>query len=81
MIVQEFGVNIDTDIEPTKKDYIDALNLFLIENFSNGGNAVLLIDEAQNLSRDVLEQLRMISNLETEREKLIQIVLNRSTGT
>ncbi len=75
VIVQEFGVNIDKDKEITKKDYIDALNLFLIENFSNGGNTVLLIDEAQNLSRDVLEQLRMISNLETEKEKLIQIVL------
>jgi len=75
VIVQEFGVDIDTDKEATKKDYIDALNLFLIDNFSNGGNAVLLIDEAQNLSRDVLEQLRMLSNLETEREKLIQIVL------
>jgi general secretion pathway protein A len=77
LIVQEFGVNIDTDPgrEITKKDYVDALNRFLLQNFSNGGNAVLLIDEAQNLSRDVLEQLRMLSNLETEREKLIQIVL------
>ena len=75
LIVQEFGVNIDPGKDTSKKDYIDALNLFLLENFSNGGNAVLLIDEAQNLSRDVLEQLRMLSNLETEREKLIQIVL------
>ncbi len=77
LIVQEFGVDIDTepDREITKKDYVDALNRFLLTNFSNGGNAVLLIDEAQNLSRDVLEQLRMLSNLETEREKLIQIVL------
>ena len=75
LIVQEFDVDIDPDREASKKDYIDALNLFLLENFSNGGNAVLLIDEAQNLSRDVLEQLRMLSNLETEREKLIQIVL------
>ena len=75
LIVEEFGVDIEQDRECTKKDYIDALNRFLLENFSNGGNAVLLIDEAQNLSRDVLEQLRMLSNLETEREKLIQIVL------
>jgi general secretion pathway protein A len=77
LIVQEFGVDIatDADREITKKDYVDALNRFLLQNFSNGGNAVLLIDEAQNLSRDVLEQLRMLSNLETEREKLIQIVL------
>ncbi|NLD36349.1 MAG: AAA family ATPase [Desulfatiglans sp.] len=77
LIVEEFGVGINTgnNREITKKDYVDALNSFLLENFSNGGNAVLLIDEAQNLSRDVLEQLRMLSNLETEREKLIQIVL------
>ncbi len=75
LIVQEFGVDIDSDRKASKKDYIDALNLFLLENFGKGGNAVLLIDEAQNLSRDVLEQLRMLSNLETEREKLIQIVL------
>ncbi|MBN1908014.1 MAG: AAA family ATPase [Deltaproteobacteria bacterium] len=77
LIVQEFGVDIDTNAgrEITKKDYVDALNRFLLTNFSNGGNAVLLIDEAQNLSREVLEQLRMLSNLETEREKLIQIVL------
>ncbi len=75
LIVEEFGVSIEPDRECTKKDYIDALNKFLLDNFSNDGNAVLLIDEAQNLSRDVLEQLRMLSNLETEREKLIQIVL------
>lgn len=61
--------------EKTKKRYIDALNAFLLQCFTAGKNVVLLIDEAQNLSRDVLEQLRMLSNLETEREKLIQIVL------
>jgi len=59
----------------SKKDYIDALNHFLLKTFSSGGNAVLLIDEAQNLSHTVLEQIRMLSNLETEKEKLIQIVL------
>lgn len=75
LIIEEFDINLNTDKTTTKKEYIDAINRFLIENFSKGGNAVLIIDEAQNLSRDVLEQLRMISNLETEREKLIQIVL------
>jgi len=74
LIVQEFEIKVATGTE-TKKEYIDALNNFLLENYSNGGNAALLIDEAQNLSRDVLEQLRMLSNLETEKEKLIQIVL------
>ncbi len=75
LILQEFSVNIDPGRVVSIKDHVDALNRFLLENFSNGGNAVLLIDEAQNLSRDVLEQLRMLSNLETEREKLLQIVL------
>jgi general secretion pathway protein A len=73
-INQEFGIELDSGVEG-KKDYIDRLNRFLLKNFSSGGRAVLLIDEAQNLSHTVLEQIRMLSNLETEREKLIQIVL------
>ncbi len=73
-INQEFGIEMPPDTE-SKKDYLDALNHFLLDNFSKGGNAVLLIDEAQNLSHPVLEQIRMLSNLETEKEKLIQIIL------
>ncbi|MGD8985464.1 MAG: AAA family ATPase [Desulfobacteraceae bacterium] len=73
-INQEFGIEVDSGAE-SKKDYIDKLNRFLLQNFSHGGKAVLLVDEAQNLSHTVLEQIRMLSNLETEREKLIQIVL------
>lgn len=52
-----------------------SLNEFLISENGEDRTVVLVIDEAQNLSRDVLEQVRLISNLETEREKLIQIVL------
>ena len=52
-----------------------ALNSFLLENFTAGKNAVLLIDESQNLPLTTLEQIRMLSNLETEKEKLLQIVL------
>jgi general secretion pathway protein A len=70
-INQEFGL----ETGGTKRDQIDRLNHFLLENFRRGGNAVLLVDEAQNLSPLVLEQIRMLSNLETEREKLIQIAL------
>jgi general secretion pathway protein A len=71
---QEFDLRMGP--EPlSKKDYVDRLNQFLLKNFGRGGNAVLLVDEAQNLSHAVLEQIRMLSNLETEREKLIQIVL------
>jgi general secretion pathway protein A len=73
-INHEFGIEMGSGAE-TKKDYIDALNQFLLENFSSGGNALLLLDEAQNLSHTVLEQIRMLSNLETEKDKLIQVVL------
>jgi type II secretory pathway predicted ATPase ExeA len=54
---------------------IQALNAFLIEQLRRGGTGVLLIDEAQNLAPDVLENLRLLSNLETSTEKLLQIVL------
>jgi type II secretory pathway predicted ATPase ExeA len=54
---------------------IQALNAFLIEQLRQGGTGVLLIDEAQNLEPDVLENLRLLSNLETSTEKLLQIVL------
>jgi general secretion pathway protein A len=59
----------------TKKERIDALNKLLIYLLSHGKKAVLIIDEAQNLSIPVLEQIRMLSNLETEKEKLLQIIL------
>src|SRR5262245_4700410 len=54
---------------------IQALNQFLIDQLARGGTAVLLIDEAQNLAEGVLENLRLLSNLETATEKLLQIVL------
>ena len=55
--------------------YLDALNRFLLDQNILGKTVVLVIDEAQNLKPEVLEQVRMISNLETERDKLIQIIL------
>jgi general secretion pathway protein A len=55
--------------------YLDALNRFLLEQNSAGRTVILVIDEAQNLGTELLEQVRMISNLETERDKLIQIIL------
>jgi len=73
-ILTEFGIRIRKDAK-TKKAYIDALNKFLLKNYAAGKTAVILIDEAQNLSYGVLEQLRMLSNLETEQEKLLQIIL------
>ena len=71
-ICREFGVEAG---EQTRFGYLDALNLFLIEQNGAGRTVLLVIDEAQNLEPEVLEQVRMISNLETERDKLIQIIL------
>ena len=71
-ILQDFGCPSNGK---SKKERIDALNKFLIQQLSQGKNAVLIIDEAQNLSAPVLEQIRMLSNLETEKEKMLQIVM------
>ena len=59
----------------SKKSLVDALHRFLLETRAANRNVVLLIDEAQDLTPEVLEQIRLISNLETDTEKLIQIVL------
>jgi general secretion pathway protein A len=72
VILQDFGF---PSRGRSKKDRMDALNLSLVERLSQGENAVLIIDEAQNLSVPVLEQIRMLSNLETEKEKILQIIL------
>ncbi len=57
------------------KDLIDTLNGFLMQKRTEGKKVILLIDEAQNLSMDILEQLRLLSNLETNTSKLLQIIL------
>jgi len=61
--------------DPTLKDHVDALNEYLLRTHAAGFNNVLIIDEAQNLSIDVLEQLRLLTNLETNERKLLQITL------
>jgi general secretion pathway protein A len=71
-INREFGI---FSASSETRELHQALNEFLLHENSANRTVVLVIDEAQNLSRDVLEQVRLISNLETEREKLIQIVL------
>ena len=60
---------------PTVKDFIDPLNSYLLRTHAADQNNVLIIDEAQNLSADVLEQLRLLTNLETNQRKLLQIIL------
>jgi len=72
-IFKEFGIE-DRDYS-TKSEYLSALNDFLLEEMEQNRNVVLMIDEAQNLGVQVLEDLRLISNLETSKKKLIQIVL------
>jgi general secretion pathway protein A len=68
----EFGLPSRTT---SKKQLTDTLNRFLLAQKADGGRAVVIVDEAQNLDREVLEQLRLLSNLETETEKLMQIIL------
>jgi len=71
-INDEFGIKYDAD---NTKDLIDKLNAFLMHNKAVNKRVLILIDEAQNLSNTVLEQLRLLSNLETTKEKLLQIIL------
>ncbi|MBI2370641.1 MAG: AAA family ATPase [Deltaproteobacteria bacterium] len=71
-ILQDFGVPSRAQ---SKKGLIDDLNGFLLGQLGSGSPAVLIVDEAQDLSLPVLEQLRILSNLETTKEKLLQIVL------
>lgn len=59
----------------TLKNLTDKLHRFLLENHAKGRKTVLLIDEAQHLDFDVLEQIRLLTNLETNSEKLLQIIL------
>ncbi len=61
--------------ESTKSQILMRLNQWLLERYQQGETAVLIVDEAQNLSEDVLEEIRMLTNLETATEKLLQIVL------
>ncbi|HEV7914392.1 MAG TPA: AAA family ATPase [Albitalea sp.] len=76
-ICEEFRIPYEHDGPgvPTAKDYVDALNQYLLTTHAVGQNNVLIIDEAQNLSADVLEQLRLLTNLETAERKLLQIIL------
>jgi general secretion pathway protein A len=72
------AINDDFGLETHGKDKIQLLKelaAFLIDQFSNNKKSVLIIDEAQNLSPDLLEEIRLLSNLETDKAKLLQIIL------
>jgi general secretion pathway protein A len=71
-IVKDFGINPG---KKTKLDMVFELNNFLLRESTAGNNLVLIIDEAQNLKPNLLEQIRLLSNLETEKDKLLQVIL------
>lgn len=72
-LLTEFGVSVPA--EGSRKDLLDRLNQFLLAQLALGKSCVAIFDEAQHLSSEFLEQIRVLSNLETDQEKLIQIVL------
>ena len=72
-INRELGIPSDTS---NNSGPLDALNRFLLQENTEGRTVVLAIDEAQDLETPVLEQIRLISNLETDQKKLIQIILS-----
>ncbi|HWL15841.1 MAG TPA: AAA family ATPase, partial [Opitutus sp.] len=65
----------ETKFARTQNDLVAQMNRVLLERIDRGRDIVLIIDEAQNLKFDVLEQIRLLSNLETDKQKLLQIVL------
>jgi type II secretory pathway predicted ATPase ExeA len=73
-ICEELGICYPEGAHGTKV-YVDALNNYLLESFGKGRKAVLIIEEAQNLSSDLLEQVRLLTNLETNESKLLQIIM------
>ena len=71
-ILTEFGFK---PFNKRKVELLDMLNMFLIEQYSNGKKVLLIVDEAQNLSRKVLEEIRLLSGIETHKEKVLRIIL------
>jgi len=73
-ICDELGVNYQEHTTSIKV-FVDAINHFLLDTHAKGKKTVLIIDEAQNLSTDVLEQIRLLTNLETNKQKLLQVIM------
>ena len=71
-VLTEFGFK---PFNKRKVELLDMLNMFLIEQYTNGKKVVLVVDEAQNLTTKVLEEIRMISGIETHKEKVLRIIL------
>jgi general secretion pathway protein A len=73
-ICAEFGIACPSG-NTSVKVFVDCINTYLLDAHARGRHTVLIIDEAQNLSADVLEQMRLLTNLETNQRKLLQIIL------
>lgn len=71
-ILNDFGIPVKGR---DRLAYVEQLNEFLLEQLKEGNNVALIIDEAQDLEPEVLEQIRLLNNLETDQHKLLQIVL------
>jgi general secretion pathway protein A len=73
-VCEELRLDID-DRRGSSKALVDALNGFLLQAYADGQRVVLIVDEAQDLSVDALEQVRLLTNLETDTQKLLQVIL------
>jgi general secretion pathway protein A len=74
-LCEELGMGAADSADGSAKDVVDLLNRYLLRAHAQGRRVVLIVDEAQNLAPDVLEQIRLLTNLETETQKLLQIIL------
>jgi general secretion pathway protein A len=74
-ICEELGIAVEPRSEGSLKDLVDLLSIHLLKAHAEGKRIVLVVDEAQNLAPEVLEQVRLLTNLETETQKLLQIIL------
>jgi len=74
-ICEELGIGVPDSATGSLKDLVDILSHFLLRAHGAGKRVVLVVDEAQNLAPDVLEQVRLLTNLETNTQKLLQIIL------
>ena len=74
-LCEELGILVPDSAETSVKDLIDILNRYLLRAHSEGRRVVLVVDEAQTLAPELLEQVRLLTNLETETQKLLQIIL------
>jgi len=74
-ICEELGIGVPDAAAGSRKDLVDILNHYLLRAHADGRRIVLVVDEAQNLAPEVLEQVRLLTNLETNTQKLLQIIL------